>query len=85
MHISLKGIFKNDKQYTREDRYKFDALEYYNTDVDWFAFIFIMFVINLSIAGAEWTEVLKEFYTGDNKVTSKEPHVLYICIIIRIF
>ena len=51
--ISLKGIFKNDQQYNQKDRYKFDALEYYNVDVDWFAFIIIMLNLTLFTSCAE--------------------------------
>ena len=37
-----------DKRYV-EDRYKFDFLHYYKKDLDWMAFVTILFVVNLGL------------------------------------
>lgn len=84
-YISLKGMFKNDQQYTREDRYKFDALEYYSVDVDWFAFIVICFNLDVMTATGDYQEFFDAFYPGTSASTSKEHFVLYVCVALRIF
>ena len=33
-----------------EDRYKFDFLHYYKKDLDWMAFVTILFVVNLGLS-----------------------------------
>lgn len=43
--ISLRGIFGyNDKG--KGERYKYDAIEYYQFDLDWFAFLFIFMALD---------------------------------------
>ena len=43
--ISFRGIFGyNDAG--KQERYKFDAIEYYQFDLDWFAFIFIFLALD---------------------------------------
>lgn len=45
--ISFRGVLGNGrKQDVKGDRYKYDAIEYYKTDLDWFALIFIGFAMD---------------------------------------
>lgn len=36
--ITMRGSCGKSKAVHKADRYKYDALEYYETDIDWFAF-----------------------------------------------
>lgn len=54
--MSLKGQMGYTKDSDKWDRYKYDAIEYYKTDLDWFAFIFVacfmdVFVIWMQMSG----------------------------------
>ena len=42
LYIQLRGIFGFDDEIKKKDRYKSDALEYYEQDIHWFAFSFSM-------------------------------------------
>jgi hypothetical protein len=49
--IQMRGLLGFTIQSSKTERFKFDAIEYYKMDIDWFGFIFIFFSIDLFIAG----------------------------------
>jgi hypothetical protein len=44
--ISIRGLRGVTTLESKRERFKYDAIEYYKLDMDWFAFIFIMFAID---------------------------------------
>lgn len=46
-YISIRGLRGITTQESKRERYKYDAIEYYKLDIDWFAFIFIFFAIDV--------------------------------------
>jgi len=46
-YIQARGIMGKSNKQANKNRYKQDALEYYNVDIDWFAFIFVLLVLHL--------------------------------------
>lgn len=76
-----------------KERYQFDALNYYRTDIDWFAFSFIMILLSVYI----FCEVRK-LHNGKKTVLTKndqsidyskygdfELYVLVFHVLFRIF
>ena len=59
--ISFRGMFGyNDEG--KQDRYKYDAIEYYQFDLDWFAFLFIFLFLDVlclywSLSGIMYTNL----------------------------
>ena len=47
----MRGLMGYTIQNSKTERFKFDALEYYKMDIDWFGFIFIFFSIDTFILG----------------------------------
>lgn len=47
------------------DRYKYDAVEYYKTDLDWFALIFIGFAMDSMVIGLVTSGIYKGSESGD--------------------
>ena len=45
--VQVKGIFGLTKRRSVAERYKYDALEFYDEDINWFAFSFVMLGLNL--------------------------------------
>ena len=45
--ISFRGLRGITTLESKRERYKFDAIEYYKLDMDWFAFIFVFFAIDV--------------------------------------
>lgn len=45
-NTSMKGLRGITTLEGKKDRFKYDAIEYYKLDIDWFAFIFIFFAID---------------------------------------
>ena len=45
--ISCRGLRGITTLESKRERYKFDAIEYYKLDMDWFAFIFVFFAIDV--------------------------------------
>lgn len=43
--ISVRGILGHN-DLGKKERYKYDAIEYYQFDLDWFAFIFIFLALD---------------------------------------
>lgn len=41
-YIQIRGTLGKTDRKLNSDRWKFDALDYYDLDIDWFAFIFVM-------------------------------------------
>lgn len=59
-YIQIRGIFGKNEQKHKTQRYKKDALEYYDLDIDWFAFNFVMLSLHLySIARERNDSILK--------------------------
>ena len=40
--VQMRGVFGYDDEIKKKDRYKSDALEYYEQEIHWFAFSFSM-------------------------------------------
>ena len=45
-YIQIRGSLGKTDRKLNNDRWKFDALDYYDLDIDWFAFIFVMFCVH---------------------------------------
>ena len=46
MISSSLGLVKNENL---KERYKYDFLSYHKNDLDWFAFVVILFTVNISL------------------------------------
>lgn len=86
--ISFVGLLGNGKKMDiKGDRYKYDAVEYYKTDLDWFALIFIGFAMDSMVIGL----VLSGIYgSPDDDANVKkgrlnDQHLNYITISLRIW
>lgn len=49
---------------SKRERYKYDAIEYYKLDMDWFAFIFIFFAIDCCTYGIVSFKILADTQDG---------------------
>jgi len=49
LYIQCRGSIGNTDRNLIAYRYKFDALEYYYRDIDWFAFNFVMLCLHISM------------------------------------
>ena len=58
----MKGV---KTLYEGSDRYKYDALEFYQSDIDWFAFILISFSLDIFICYLEFSDKIESFYSSD--------------------
>ena len=66
--ISLAGVCSGGKEIdVKGDRYKFDAIEYYKNDLDWFALIFISFAMDSMVIGLQKSGI----YTVEEKGVHK--------------
>lgn len=85
--ISFVGLLGNGKKMDiKGDRYKYDAVEYYKTDLDWFALIFIGFAMDSMVIAL----VLTGVYGSDDEANVKkgrlnDQHLNYITISLRIW
>jgi hypothetical protein len=85
--ISFVGLLGNGKKMDiKGDRYKYDAIEYYKTDLDWFALIFIGFAMDSMVIAL----VLTGVYGSDDEANVKkgrlnDQHLNYITISLRIW
>lgn len=86
--ISFVGLLGNGKKMDiKGDRYKYDAIEYYKTDLDWFALIFIGFAMDSMVIGL----VLSGIYSSPDdeanvkKGSLNDQHLNYITISLRIW
>lgn len=85
--ISFVGLLGNGKKMdTKGDRYMYDAVEYYKTDLDWFALIFIGFAMDSMVIGL----VISGIYGSTNADIPKkgrlnDQHLNYITISLRIW
>jgi len=64
--ITIKGSCGWSNPEFKKDRFKYDALEYYETDIDWFAFQ----TVNLLLNATTGYDVFSTYY-GWNKDESK--------------
>ena len=72
--------------YEGSDRYCYDAIEYYKTDIDWFAFIFVAFALDLFISFCEYMDYIEGFFNDSKAEDEKEAselHTLYVLLILR--
>ena len=46
----MRGLLGWTIQNSKTERFKFDAIEYYKTDIDWFGFIMIFLSIDVFVA-----------------------------------
>jgi len=47
-YIQIRGIMGRSDRMANSSRYKQDALQYYDLDIDWFAFIFVMLQLHIN-------------------------------------
>lgn len=74
--ISFVGLLGNGKKMDiKGDRYKYDAVEYYKTDLDWFALIFIGFAMDSMVIGLVTSGIYK---TSDQFVLPERDKDSYI-------
>lgn len=84
--ISFVGLLGNGKKMDiKGDRYKYDAVEYYKTDLDWFALIFIGFAMDSMVIGLVITGIYGSSDQIDNKKGLNDQHLNYITISLRIW
>lgn len=57
-YIQMRGIFGKNDQKHKTQRYKQDALEYYDIDIDWFAFNFVMIFLHLYTISRERNDTI---------------------------
>ena len=70
--ISFVGLLGNGKKMDiKGDRYKYDAVEYYKTDLDWFALIFIGFAMDSMVIGLVTSGIYKTSDISDQFVLVK--------------
>lgn len=80
--ITLRGEFSSHKTDLKGNRYKYDAMNYYKTDLDWFAFIFIGFVMDSAVI---FLQVSGKYGIQSTGKGSTDEHLTYITIGLRIF
>ena len=83
--ISMAGWCSNGKKRdVKGDRYKYDAIEYYKNDLDWFALIFISFAMDSMVIGLQASGIYaveaEKMHKGLN-----DQHLTYITICLRIW
>ena len=70
-------------QNSKTERFKFDALEYYKTDIDWFGFIMIFLCIDIFVAILIETGKLSSAKPDDQLYEGgiiTETYLLYVII-----
>lgn len=73
-------------QHTKGDRYKYDAIDFYKNDLDWFSFICISFFFGLiTIVLKETGRIIYIPAHGSLAKTSGLLHLVYIITGIRFF
>lgn len=84
--ISFVGLLGNGKKNDiKGDRYKYDAIEYYKTDLDWFALIFIGFAMDSLVIGLVLTGIYGSSDQSDGRKGLNDQHLNYITISLRIW
>ena len=83
----MRGLLGFTIQNSKTERFKFDAIEYYKMDIDWFGFIFIFLSIDIFVVILIETGKLNSFkdeiLEGEN-VFITETYLLYVIIFTRI-
>jgi hypothetical protein len=59
-YISIRGLLGLTTQESKRERYKYDAIEYYKLDMDWFAFIFVFLAIDVFTYGVVRLNILAD-------------------------
>ena len=54
--VQCKGMLGFTSQEIKKHRYKYDALEYYQSDIEWCTFNFVMIVNNLNFLFLYWNK-----------------------------
>ena len=88
----MRGLLGNTIQGSKTERYKFDALEYYKMEIDWFGFIFIFFALDLIIVWLLHTgaiaegavELNEEGSSLGDKIIITETYLLYVVVFARV-
>lgn len=72
---------------SKRERYKYDAIEYYKLDMDWFAFIFIFFAIDVFSYSMVKFKILSDTQDGlfSEKKGVTEINLLEAVIAARVF
>jgi len=60
--VSCQGVLNCTNRETIRHRYKYDAIEYYQEDIEWTTFNFVMLVNNLENLHSEWRKSSLETY-----------------------
>ena len=89
-YVSCKGTMANDRKFrdgkdeVYKQRFKYDALEYYKSDIDWFALILVPFFLGFTVF---YTEVSGGFtFYNDNRFGKKairELHLSFVGVCLR--
>ena len=78
----------HDASEKREKR-KYDAIEYYKNDLDWFIYIFVFLGLNLTSI-IYYNLIFKPHIVANDLLVYDSPyknelHLLYICCFVRVF
>lgn len=88
--LSCRGIYElDDFSSERIERQKYDSIEYYRSDIDWFIQIYIFLGLDiLSALQHHYLFKIRKTETNsvqNHSVFNSELHLLYICITLRIY
>lgn len=83
----MRGLLGFTIQNSKTERFKFDAIEYYKMDIDWFGFIMIFLSIDVLIASLIETGKLNSFNNNEeltDKNVMTETYLLWVIIATRV-
>jgi len=83
----MRGSCGITKPETKKDRYMFDAIEYYCTDIDWFAFQIVNLLLNTYTA----IDIERVLVSSDpkmkkiaNKFSHYEEYIMWFMVLVRV-
>jgi hypothetical protein len=80
----IRGLLGYTIQNSKTERFKFDAIEYYKMDIDWFGFIFIFFSIDVFILALKATGKCNSSITEEvAPEVITETYLLYVIVASR--